>query len=112
MIVVWRSSFTLVRQWHATPGILFVGLGIGLMHTPSVVILGLYFEKHRNMAFGFVSTGVGVGTLVFALITQDLISDLGWRVTMLTLAGIMSINFVVTALIRPFKHAPVEPIVA
>ena len=96
----------------ATTGVLFVGLGIGLMYTPSVVILGLYFEKHRNMAFGFVSTGVGVGTLVFALMTQDLIRYLGWRVTMLALAGIMSVNFVIAALMRPFKHAPVEPIVA
>ena len=82
------------------------------MYTPSVVILGFYFEKYRNLAFGLVATGIGVGTLAFALLTQHLISELGWRETMLALAGITSINFVVTALMRPVKHAPVEPIVA
>ena len=78
------------------------------MYTPAVVILGTYFEKYRNLAFGVTTTGVGVGTLVFALMTEELIGDLGWRVTMLTLAGIMSVNFVLAAFMRPFKDAPVD----
>ena len=78
------------------------------MYTPSVVILGTYFEKYRNLAFGVTTTGVGVGTLVFALMTEELIGDFGWRVTMLTLAGIMSVNFVLAAFMRPFKDAPVD----
>ena len=88
------------------------GLGFGLTFTPAIVSLGQYFEKNRNMVFAVASCGVGLGTVVFASLAQNLIRALGWRMTMLILSAVLALNFVVTALMRPFKHAPVEPIVA
>ena len=78
-------------------------MGFGLTYTPAILILGSYFKRYRNLAFGIVSTGVGVGTFVSAPLVQYLIDEYTWRGAMLILSAILANNFVVGALMRPFS---------
>nr|CDP95419.1 Bm2134, isoform b [Brugia malayi] len=55
-----------------------MGIGFGLMYCPAIVIVSMYFEKKRSMATGIAVCGAGVGTVVFAPISEALIK-ISWR---------------------------------
>jgi len=79
----------------------FVGLGLGLMYLPSIVVVSCYFEKRRSLAIGLSLCGAGVGTFVFAPLTQLLIDEYGWRGAILIEAGILLNGLVCGAILRP-----------
>lgn len=54
-------------------------------------------------AYGIINTGLGSGSIVFAVIIESLIEYYGTRATMLMLAAICSHCFITGALIRPHK---------
>ncbi len=49
---------------------LLVGVGFGLVYTPSVAIVGSYFNKRRTLATGIAVSGCGFGSLTFAPLFQ------------------------------------------
>ncbi len=63
------------------------GFGLGLVFTPSLGILPDYFERHRYFATAFTTVGSAVGTLIFQPIFLYLISQYGWRGSMLINSG-------------------------
>ncbi|CAH3898296.1 unnamed protein product [Pieris brassicae] len=63
------------------------GLGLGLVYVTAVVSIAYWFEKKRNLAVGLGACGTGVGTFIYAPMTQYLIKEFGWRGTILILAG-------------------------
>ncbi|VVC86588.1 unnamed protein product, partial [Leptidea sinapis] len=63
------------------------GLGLGLVYVTAVVSIAYWFEKKRNLAVGLGACGTGVGTFVYAPMTQYFIEEFGWRGTILLLAG-------------------------
>lgn len=63
------------------------GLGLGLCYVTAVVCVAFWFEKKRSLANGLGVCGTGVGTFLFAPLTQALIDEYGWRGTTLILAG-------------------------
>ncbi|XP_041977950.1 monocarboxylate transporter 9-like [Aricia agestis] len=63
------------------------GLGLGLVYVTAVVSIAYWFEKKRNLAVGLGACGTGVGTFVYAPMTQYFIDEYGWRGTILLLAG-------------------------
>lgn len=69
-----------------TFGIL-AGLGLGLCYVTIVVGVAHWFHKKRNFAFGLAACGTGVGTFVYAPMTEYFIQVYGWRGTTLLLAG-------------------------
>ncbi|KAI8778863.1 monocarboxylate transporter 12 isoform X1 [Biomphalaria glabrata] len=79
------------------------GLGSGLVYAPSIVIVGLYFDKHRGLAAGLGSAGVGVGTFCIVPLTQWLFDNYRFQDAFLILAGIAFNGLVVAMLFRPLS---------
>jgi MFS family permease len=52
------------------------------------VLINRWFVKKRGRALGIVATGMPIGTLVLSPISQYLILNWGWRMTMLFWAGV------------------------
>lgn len=61
------------------------GFGLSLCYVAAVVIVAYYFERRRSFATGLSVCGGGIGTFLFAPISQRLI---GKRLTMISLAKI------------------------
>ncbi|GAB6024697.1 [acyl-carrier-protein] S-malonyltransferase [Chamberlinius hualienensis] len=71
---------------YFTIGIL-VGLGFGLIYLPAIVSVTCYFEKKRAFATGIAVCGSGLGTFIFAPLTEFLVEYYGWKGAMLIVAG-------------------------
>lgn len=81
------SAFsTSMEMLFLTFGIL-AGFGLSLCYVAAVVIVAYYFDKRRSFATGLSVCGSGIGTFIFAPLTQLLIEEYGWRGTTLILAG-------------------------
>lgn len=75
-----------IRLMYVTFGIM-TGLGLGLCYVTLVVSVAFWFEKKRMLAVSLGSCGTGIGTFVYAPLTQFLINEYGWRGTTIFLAG-------------------------
>lgn len=64
------------------------GFGLSLCYVAAVVIVAYYFEKKRSLATGLSVCGSGIGTFIFAPVTQMLLDEYGWRGTTIILAGL------------------------
>jgi hypothetical protein len=60
-----------------------------------------YFEKKRSLATGIAVCGSGLGTFLFAPLTEYLIVEYGWRGAMLIIAGFVLNCAILGALFRP-----------
>ena len=79
------------------------GIGFGLLYLPSIVMVGLYFDRKRAFATGIAVCGSGIGTLFFAPLAQILIDEYGWKGMTIIMGGLM-LNGLVSALIyKPIK---------
>lgn len=77
------------------------GFGLSLCYVAAVVIVAYYFDKKRSFATGLSVCGSGIGTFIFAPLTQYLIDEYGWRGTTLILAG-MFLNMTVCGKLKYF----------
>jgi len=84
------------------------GVGMGLSYLPSIVIVGLYFEKRRATATGISVCGSGVGCFVIAPLMTTLLQAYGWQGSFLISAGLMLNCAVCGALFRPLKSHKVQ----
>ncbi|KAG5876022.1 hypothetical protein JTB14_009811 [Gonioctena quinquepunctata] len=84
---------------YLTFGILS-GLGLGLCYVTAVVSIAFWFDKKRTLAVGLSASGTGVGTFVFAPLTNFLIYEYGWRGTTLILGGLFLNMCICGALMR------------
>lgn len=90
--VLAASAFAISTQAQSvevlflTFGIL-AGFGLSLCYVASVVIVAYYFDKKRSFATGLAVCGSGIGTFIFAPLTQALLEEYGWRGTTLILGG-------------------------
>ena len=87
---------------------LISGFGMSLPYFNSIVVEAVYFKKKRALATGIAESGAGVGTVIFAPLTNYLISVYGWRGALLIVGGIVANIVVCGALFRPLKHAARE----
>lgn len=83
---VLASVSTTLEMMMVTFGVI-AGLGLGLVYVTAVVSIAYWFEKKRNLAVGLGACGTGVGTFVYAPMTQYFIEEYGWRGTILLLSG-------------------------
>ncbi|KAH8394697.1 hypothetical protein KR222_002041, partial [Zaprionus bogoriensis] len=76
------------------------GLGLGIGYVTAVVSIAFWFDKKRSFATGIGASGTGIGTFVYAQLTQYLIDSYGWRGATLILGGTMLNACVCGALMR------------
>ena len=81
------------------------GIGFCMVYIPAVVIIGFYFEKWRALATGLAMCGSGVGTFVFAPLTNYLLKTYSWRSTML-IQGFIIISCAIFGL----AFRPIQPL--
>lgn len=85
------------------------GLGLGLIYLPAIVSVTMYFERLRSLATGIAVCGSGLGTFIFAPVTDMLINKLGWQHALLVLAVIVLISCsIFGAMFRPLVASPEE----
>ena len=58
-----------------------VGVGVSCGYVPLLAAVGGWFERYRAIASGVAVEGVGLGTLLIARLSAELISSYGWRTT-------------------------------
>ncbi|XP_026679386.1 uncharacterized protein LOC103509204 [Diaphorina citri] len=63
------------------------GCGLSLAYVTAVVSIAYWFDKKRTLATSLGACGTGIGTFVYAPLTQYWIEEYGWRGTILLLAG-------------------------
>lgn len=85
------------------------GLGLSMVYVPAVVVVAQYFEKRRAFATGIAVAGSGIGTFVFAPLTQLLIDLYTWRGAVLIIGGLMFNVIVCGLLFRPLGGARRRP---
>ena len=84
------------------------GLGMAMGYVTSLVMVAFYFEKKRALATGLAVCGSGIGTFVFAPLTEILITEYGWRGCLLIWSGIALNLCVCGGLLRPLEFTPEE----
>ncbi|BFZ00748.1 hypothetical protein BsWGS_03787 [Bradybaena similaris] len=77
------------------------GVGRGLMS--GVLILNLYFDKHRSLATGLASSGIGMGSLWAVPLVQVLFDEYGFKGACLILSGLLLNGVLVAMLYRPLR---------
>ncbi|XP_046865854.1 uncharacterized protein LOC6652392 isoform X3 [Drosophila willistoni] len=93
------SLCTSIEMLMVTFG-LISGLGLGIGYVTAVVSIAFWFDKKRSFATGIGASGTGIGTFVYARLTQYLIDSYGWRGAILILGGTMLNACVCGALMR------------
>nr|XP_014092296.1 uncharacterized protein LOC106618876 isoform X1 [Bactrocera oleae] len=86
------------------------GLGLGIGYVTAVVSIAFWFDKKRTFATGIAASGTGIGTFLYAPLTQCLIDSYGWRIATLILAGTMLNTCICGALMRTPDWLKVEKI--
>jgi hypothetical protein len=81
------------------------GTGFGLMYLPAIVMVGYYFDKRRALATGIAVCGSGIGSFLFAPLSEYLLSKYSWKGAMWILSGISLNGIVFSALFRPLEYA-------
>ncbi|XP_004926421.2 monocarboxylate transporter 9 [Bombyx mori] len=82
---------------------IMAGFGLSLCYVAAVVIVAYYFDKKRSLATGISVCGSGIGTFIFAPLTNVMLDEYGWRGTTLILAGLF-LNMAVCGLL--FRDLP------
>nr|CAH7732350.1 unnamed protein product [Callosobruchus chinensis] len=79
------------------------GIGFGFLYVPSIITIGFYFERWRALATGIAVCGSGIGTFVFAPLSEILISHFGWRGALLCQGALVLSCVLYGSLFRPLK---------
>ncbi|XP_035693475.1 monocarboxylate transporter 13-like [Branchiostoma floridae] len=98
-LVVSYFAQTMVQLFFSV-GIL-TGFGFSLMFSPSLAMVGRYFDKRHATANGIGVCGTGIGIFAFPPLYQFLIDEFGWRGALLIVAGTALNGCVCGALMRP-----------
>ncbi|XP_076438572.1 monocarboxylate transporter 5-like [Babylonia areolata] len=77
------------------------GVGFGMIYLPAIVTVGHWFDKKRAFATGLAVCGTGVGTFIFAPLSQRLVQEFEWRGAHLIIAGIVLNCMVCGVVFRP-----------
>ncbi|XP_032516484.1 monocarboxylate transporter 3 isoform X1 [Danaus plexippus] len=79
------------------------GVGFCMIYMPAVLTVGFYFERWRALATGLALCGSGVGTFVFAPLTDMLNERVGWKMTIVIHSGLVLLCIIFGAMFRPIN---------
>ncbi|KAF2192610.1 MFS general substrate transporter [Zopfia rhizophila CBS 207.26] len=57
---------------------LCMGLGAGLLYIPSLALVGIWFQRKRALAMGFVMSGIAVGGIIYIIMFDRLTDSIGF----------------------------------
>lgn len=79
------------------------GVGLNMVYTPCLLIVGFYFERWRALTTAISVTGTSVGIMVFPILVNNLLKKYSWRTKFKIFSGIFVglITFMLT--FRPIK---------
>ncbi|GAB1597584.1 monocarboxylate transporter 12-like [Argonauta hians] len=83
------------------------GIGMGLIYLPAIVCVGFYFEKRRSFATGLAVCGAGIGTFIFAPLSQYLLDFYGWKGAVLISAGLILNCILCGCLFKPLPKTKI-----
>ncbi|MEO8059613.1 MAG: MFS transporter [Burkholderiales bacterium] len=83
-----------------------LGVGIALVYTPAIGCVQPWFTRHRGLAAGIASAGIGAGTFGVPLLATAAILQWQWRGAMVALAiGVLLVGLGATLMLRPAPAA-------
>ncbi len=105
--LILSSRVTELWQLFLTYGIV-EALGLGGSFVIATSVTSSWFEKRRGMAIGIVSSGVGLGTLIIAPVSQLLISNYNWQTAYVIIGFVSTLVLVATAFFIKFRPGSVK----
>ena len=79
-----------------------------MAYLPAIVAVSFYFEKRRSLATGIAVCGSGIGTFIFAPLTNALLHEYSWKGTVLIEAGIL-LNCILCGMVFRPLNIPQNP---
>ncbi|KAF1949929.1 MFS general substrate transporter [Byssothecium circinans] len=71
-----------------------VGIGSGLLFTPTISLLPTYFSTHMGLAVGIASSGPSLGGVIYPIVLYRLLSQVGFPWAVRSLAFIALATFI------------------
>ncbi|KAI8499001.1 hypothetical protein Bbelb_234540 [Branchiostoma belcheri] len=82
---------------------LVTGFGMSLMYSPSLAMIGKYFDKRHATANGIAISGTGVSMFILSPLFQFLIDEYRWNGALLIFSAMTMHGCVCGALLRPLR---------
>lgn len=80
--------------------ILMTLVGLGTTHVSFARIISLWFDRQRGLALGIALAGLGVGGMIWPLLSQWAIEAYGWRTAYLVVTAVVTtLGFLAIAII-------------
>ncbi|KAH7563323.1 hypothetical protein BM1_00370 [Bipolaris maydis] len=78
-----------------------MGLGAGLLYIPSLAMVGVWFDKRRNVALGIVMSGIAVGAIIYITMFNNLVrrTSFGWAIRSLGFVALVTALLSIPALL-------------
>ncbi|MCP3987700.1 MAG: MFS transporter [Actinomycetia bacterium] len=88
-----------------------VGVGISAYLVPMTACVGGWFERHRSIALGLYTGGIGLGTLLLVPLSERLIRTEGWRFAfrVLGVGSVVVYGLAALVITRPPGKASLAP---
>ena len=86
-----------------------VGIGSGLLFTPTVSLLPTWFSSHIGLAVGIASSGSSLGGVIYPIVLYRLIGPIGFPWAVRTLAFIALRVFIIPVLVMKQRIKPPKP---
>uniref|UniRef100_A0A4X2K545 Solute carrier family 16 member 8 n=1 Tax=Vombatus ursinus TaxID=29139 RepID=A0A4X2K545_VOMUR len=103
--MILASFTTRLVELYLTAGVL-TGLGMALNFQPSLIMLGLYFDRRRPLANGLAAAGSPVFLSALSPLGQVLLEHFGWRGGFLLMGGLLLNCCTCGAVMRPLTGGP------
>ena len=82
-------------------------VGLGTTHVSFARIISLWFDRQRGLALGIALAGLGVGGMIWPLLSQWAITAYGWRTAYLVVTAVVTVTgFLAIALV--VRESPAE----
>merc|ERR1719317_624894 len=76
----------------------------GIIYLPRLDCITQYFDKKRPLVTGIAICGSGIGTFIFAPLTDWLLTTFSWQTALLILGGICMGNCVFALFFKPIPE--------
>ncbi|KAI9301226.1 major facilitator superfamily domain-containing protein [Cunninghamella echinulata] len=107
--LILASFSTRLWQFYITQGFMF-GLGSSMVYIPSISSIPQWFNENRALAMGIVSSGTGIGGLIFSPFTNYLITKYSWEWCLRIMGIIIFITMISSSLIIKQRYQVNKPL--